>query len=102
MSLGVSPHSAFSVVLCEQMENSQLDAKISGMEVKVGQKRDSILAQTSEPKSDGKDKSSNVQATPAKVKCSQRGIKSNPGSFQDFGDAEMFLFPTWAAQQSQG
>ncbi|XP_077641012.1 telomere-associated protein RIF1 isoform X2 [Lonchura striata] len=49
------------------MENSQLDAKISGMEVKVGQKRDSILAQTSEPKSDGKDKSSNVQATPAKT-----------------------------------
>ncbi|NXQ13729.1 RIF1 protein, partial [Peucedramus taeniatus] len=50
------------------MENSQLDAKISGMEVKVGQKRDSMLAQTSEPKSDGKDKSSNVQATPAKLK----------------------------------
>ncbi|NXR93258.1 RIF1 protein, partial [Hypocryptadius cinnamomeus] len=50
------------------MENSQLDAKISGMEVKVGQKRDSILAQMSEPKSDGKDKSSNVQATPAKLK----------------------------------
>ncbi|XP_071291612.1 telomere-associated protein RIF1 [Agelaius tricolor] len=50
------------------MENSQLDAKISGMEVKVGQKRDSILAQTSEAKSDGKDKSSNGQATPAKLK----------------------------------
>ncbi|XP_063017413.1 telomere-associated protein RIF1 [Melospiza melodia melodia] len=50
------------------MENSQLDAKISGMEVKVGQKRDSILAQTSEAKSDGKDKPSNVQATPAKLK----------------------------------
>ncbi|NWT31978.1 RIF1 protein, partial [Cardinalis cardinalis] len=50
------------------MENSQLDAKISGMEVKVGQKRDSILAQTSEAKSDGKDKSSNLQATPAKLK----------------------------------
>ncbi|KAM7017285.1 telomere-associated protein RIF1 [Passerculus sandwichensis] len=46
------------------MENSQLDAKVSGMEVKVGQKRDSILAQTSE----GKDKPSNVQATPAKLK----------------------------------
>ncbi|NXO05876.1 RIF1 protein, partial [Oriolus oriolus] len=52
----------------DTMENSQLDAKISGMEVKVGQKRDSILAQTSEPKNDGKDKSSNVQATPAKLK----------------------------------
>ncbi|XP_041323249.1 telomere-associated protein RIF1 [Pyrgilauda ruficollis] len=50
------------------MENSQLDAKISGMEVKVGQKRDSILAQTNEPKNDGKDKSSTLQATPAKLK----------------------------------
>ncbi|NXJ25685.1 RIF1 protein, partial [Dicrurus megarhynchus] len=52
----------------DTMENSQLDAKISGMDVKVGQKRDSILAQTSEPKNNGKDKSSNVQATPAKLK----------------------------------
>ncbi|NWV57730.1 RIF1 protein, partial [Daphoenositta chrysoptera] len=52
----------------DTMENSQLEPKISGMEVKVGQKRDSILAQTSEPKIDGKDKSSNVQATPAKLK----------------------------------
>ncbi|NWV02187.1 RIF1 protein, partial [Ptilonorhynchus violaceus] len=52
----------------DTMENSQLDAKISGMEVKLGQKRDSILAQTSEQKNDGKDKSSNVQVTPAKLK----------------------------------
>ncbi|NXB04396.1 RIF1 protein, partial [Cnemophilus loriae] len=52
----------------DMMENSQLDAKISGMEVKVGHKRDSILAQTGDPKHDGKDKSSNVQATPAKLK----------------------------------
>lgn len=86
------------------MENSQLDAKISGMEVKVGQKRDSILAQTSEPKNDGKDKSSNVQATPAKVTCSQRGVlEPNPassGQNQEFGDAEIFLFPTSAAQHT--
>lgn len=78
--LGVCSHGALSVVLSEQMENSQLDAKISGMEVKVGQKRDSILAQTTEPKNDGKDKSSTLQATPAKVKCSQGrcpGIKSS-------------------------
>lgn len=78
------------------MENSQLDAKISGMEVKVGQKRDSILAQSTEPKNDGKDKSSNLQATPAKVKGSQRGVLgSNPasaGQMQDFGDAEIFFF----------
>ncbi|XP_063257115.1 telomere-associated protein RIF1 isoform X2 [Prinia subflava] len=52
----------------DMMENSQLDAKISGMEVKVGQKRDSILAQTSEARNEGKDKASNLQATPAKLK----------------------------------
>ncbi|XP_066046642.1 telomere-associated protein RIF1 [Chamaea fasciata] len=52
----------------DMMENSQLDAKISGVGVKVGQKRDSILAHTSEPKNDGKDKPSNLQATPAKLK----------------------------------
>ncbi|XP_050755627.1 telomere-associated protein RIF1 isoform X1 [Gymnogyps californianus] len=50
------------------MENSQLDAKISGMEVKLGQKRDSMLAQTSELKNEVKDKSSNVQVTSAKLK----------------------------------
>ncbi|XP_027551651.1 telomere-associated protein RIF1 [Neopelma chrysocephalum] len=52
----------------DTMENSQLDAKMSGMEVKLGQKRDSILAQMSDQKNDGKDKSSNVQVTPAKLK----------------------------------
>lgn len=56
------------------MENSQLDAKIGGMDVNLGQKRDSLLAQTSELKNEGKDKSSNVQVTPAKVKCSQIGV----------------------------
>ncbi|XP_074885169.1 telomere-associated protein RIF1 isoform X4 [Buteo buteo] len=50
------------------VENSQLDAKISGMEVKLGQKRDSILAQTSELKNEVKDQSSKVQVTPAKLK----------------------------------
>ncbi|NXH16284.1 RIF1 protein, partial [Bucco capensis] len=48
------------------MENSQLDAKISGMEVKLGQKRDSLLAQTSDLKTE--DEPSNVQVTPAKLK----------------------------------
>ncbi|NXF79865.1 RIF1 protein, partial [Sclerurus mexicanus] len=52
----------------DMMENSQLDAKISGMEVKLGQKRDSVLAQRSEEKNDVKDKSSHVQVTPAKLK----------------------------------
>ncbi|KAJ7402068.1 hypothetical protein BTVI_89750 [Pitangus sulphuratus] len=52
----------------DTMENSQLDAKISGMEVKLGQKRGSMLAHVSDQKTDGKDKSSNVQVTPAKLK----------------------------------
>ena len=61
------------------MENSQLDAKISGMEVKLGQKRDSMLAQTSELKNEVKDQSSKVQVTPAKVRCLHIGVtESNP------------------------
>lgn len=52
------------------MENSQWDAKMSGMEANLGRKRDSILAQTNELK----DKPSNVQITPAKVRCSQIGV----------------------------
>uniref|UniRef100_A0A672V2G7 Replication timing regulatory factor 1 n=1 Tax=Strigops habroptila TaxID=2489341 RepID=A0A672V2G7_STRHB len=48
--------------VCElEMENSQLDAKISGMEVKLGQNRGSILAQMSEQKDEVKDKSSNLK-----------------------------------------
>ncbi|NWQ96360.1 RIF1 protein, partial [Burhinus bistriatus] len=58
----------YSGPFSDAMENSQLDAKISGMEVKLGQKRDSILAQTSELKNEVKDKSSNVQVTSAKLK----------------------------------
>ncbi|NWQ65657.1 RIF1 protein, partial [Neopipo cinnamomea] len=52
----------------DTMENSQLDAKISGMEVKLGQKRGSLLAHVGDQKTDGKDKPSNVQVTPAKLK----------------------------------
>ncbi|NWH56903.1 RIF1 protein, partial [Geococcyx californianus] len=52
----------------DAMENSQLDAELSGMEVKPGQKRDSLLAQTSELKNEVKDKSSNMQVTSAKLK----------------------------------
>ncbi|XP_059676479.1 telomere-associated protein RIF1 [Gavia stellata] len=58
----------YSGPFSDVMENSQLDAKISGMEVKSGQKRDSLLAQTSETKNDLKEKSSNVQVTSAKLK----------------------------------
>ncbi|NWR39567.1 RIF1 protein, partial [Tachuris rubrigastra] len=52
----------------DTMENSQLDAKISGMEVKLGQKPGSKLAHLSDQKNEGKDKSSNMQVTPAKLK----------------------------------
>ncbi|KFQ82524.1 Telomere-associated protein RIF1, partial [Phaethon lepturus] len=58
----------YSGPFSDAMENSQLDAKISGMEVKLGQKRDSMWARTSELKNEVKDKSSNVQVTSAKLK----------------------------------
>lgn len=93
------------------MENSQLDARISGMEVKLGQKRDSILAQTNELKNEVKDKSSNVQVTSAKVRLQIGVIKSNPfcsgaeylercckfsGKMNGLCDAGMFFFQTYA------
>ncbi|NXE41346.1 RIF1 protein, partial [Ptilorrhoa leucosticta] len=76
----------------DTMENSQLDAKISGMEVKVGQKRDSILAQTSEPKTDGKDKSSNVQATPAKLKLEFSSPKTTSETLLEEEKSVDFVF----------
>ncbi|NXN31045.1 RIF1 protein, partial [Nycticryphes semicollaris] len=60
----------------DAMENSQLATKIGGMEVKLGQKRDSLLAQTSELKSEGKDKPSNVQVTSAKLKIEFSSLKT--------------------------
>ncbi|XP_037998049.1 telomere-associated protein RIF1 isoform X1 [Motacilla alba alba] len=74
------------------MENSQLDAKISGMEVKVGQKRDSILAQTADPKSDGKDKSSNVHATPAKLKLEFSSAKTTSETLLEEEKSVDFVF----------
>ncbi|NWH71116.1 RIF1 protein, partial [Piaya cayana] len=59
----------------DAMENSQLDAKISGMDVKPSQKRDSILAQTSELKNEVKDKAGNVQVTSAKLKLEFSSLK---------------------------
>nr|XP_027313404.2 telomere-associated protein RIF1 isoform X1 [Anas platyrhynchos] len=53
-----------SAPFSDETENSQWDAKMSGMEVNLGRKRDSILAQTNELK----EKPSNVQVTPAKLK----------------------------------
>ncbi|NWW01638.1 RIF1 protein, partial [Oreocharis arfaki] len=76
----------------DMMENSQLDAKISGMEVKVGQKRDSILAQTSEPKNDGKDKPSNVQTTPAKLKLEFSSNKTSSETLLEEEKSVDFVF----------
>ncbi|NXT75247.1 RIF1 protein, partial [Zapornia atra] len=59
----------------DMMENSQLDAKISGMKVKLGQKRDSLLTQTSELKNEVKDKPSNVQVPSAKLKLEFSSLK---------------------------
>ncbi|XP_068022893.1 telomere-associated protein RIF1 isoform X2 [Melanerpes formicivorus] len=58
----------YSSPFSDVVEDSQLDAKISGMEVKLGQKRDSMLGQTREIGTEVKDKCNNVQATPAKLK----------------------------------
>ncbi|NXI02119.1 RIF1 protein, partial [Pachycephala philippinensis] len=74
------------------MEDSQLDARISGMEVKVGHKRDSILAQTSEPKNDGKDKPSNVQTTPAKLKLEFSSPKTTSEMLLDEEKSVDFVF----------
>ncbi|KAM8806714.1 telomere-associated protein RIF1 [Eudromia elegans] len=60
----------------DAMENSQWDAKISGMEVKSSRKRDSLLAQTSELKNEIKDKTSNVQVTSAKLKLEFSSMKN--------------------------
>ncbi|NWU71695.1 RIF1 protein, partial [Pterocles burchelli] len=66
----------YSGPFSDSMENSQLDAKISGMEVKLSQKRDSILAQAGDLKSEVKDKSSNVQVTPVKLKLEFPPLKT--------------------------
>ncbi|NXW74589.1 RIF1 protein, partial [Hirundo rustica] len=76
----------------DMMENSQLDAKISGMEVRAGQKRDSILAQTSEAKNDGKDKSSNLQATPAKLKLEFSSPKTTSETLLEEEKSADFVF----------
>ncbi|NXC99028.1 RIF1 protein, partial [Certhia familiaris] len=76
----------------DMMENSQLDAKISGMEVKVGQKRDSMLAQTNEPRNDGKDKPSNGQATPAKLKLEFPSPKTTSETLLDEEKSVDFVF----------
>ncbi|NXI94004.1 RIF1 protein, partial [Psophia crepitans] len=66
----------YSGPFSDALESSQLDAKISGMEVKLGQKRDSLLAQTRELKNELKDKSSSVQVTSAKLKLEFSSLKN--------------------------
>ncbi|KFP19755.1 Telomere-associated protein RIF1, partial [Egretta garzetta] len=66
----------YSGPFSDAMENSELDAKISGMEVNLGQKRDSILARTSELKNEAQDQSSNVQVTTAKLKLEFSSVKT--------------------------
>ncbi|XP_075285810.1 telomere-associated protein RIF1 isoform X3 [Opisthocomus hoazin] len=76
----------------DAMESSQLGAKISGMEVKLGQKRNSILAQTSEPKNEVKDKSSNVHVTPAKLKLEFSSSKTTSGMLLEEERSVDFVF----------
>ncbi|KAF1519735.1 Telomere-associated protein RIF1, partial [Eudyptula minor] len=82
----------YSGPFSDAMEHSQLDAKISGMEVKLGQKRDSILAQTSELKNEVKDKSSNVQVTSAKLKLEFSSSKTKSEVLLDEEKSVDFVF----------
>ncbi|XP_005153798.2 telomere-associated protein RIF1 [Melopsittacus undulatus] len=66
----------YSGPFSDAMENSQLDAKISGMEVNLGQNRGSILAHMSEQKDEVQDKSSNGQETSAKLKLEFSSLKA--------------------------
>ncbi|NXE11240.1 RIF1 protein, partial [Lophotis ruficrista] len=82
----------YSGPFSDAMENSQLDAKISGLEVKLGQKRDSILAQTSELKNEVKDKSSNAQVTSAKLKLEFSSSKTKSGILLEEEKSVDFVF----------
>ncbi|NXU08020.1 RIF1 protein, partial [Pardalotus punctatus] len=77
----------------DTMENSQLDAKISGMEVKLGQKRDSMLAQTSDQKNGGKDKPSNVQVTPAKLRLEFASAKTSETLLEEEKSVDFVFIP---------
>ncbi|NXC74735.1 RIF1 protein, partial [Anhinga anhinga] len=76
----------------DAMENSQLDAKISGMDVKLGQKRCSALAQASELKNEGKDKSSKVQVASAKLKLEFSSLKTRSGTLLEEEKSVDFVF----------
>ncbi|NXE22989.1 RIF1 protein, partial [Ardeotis kori] len=82
----------YSGPFSDAMENSQLDAKMSGLEVKLGQKRDSILAQASELKNEVKDKSSNAQVTSAKLKLEFSSSKTKSGILLEEEKSVDFVF----------
>ncbi|NXF86251.1 RIF1 protein, partial [Eubucco bourcierii] len=74
------------------VEDSQLDSKISGMEVKLGQKRDSMLAQSSEIKKEVKDKSCSTQTTSAKVKLEFSSLKPKSEILLEEEESADFVF----------
>ncbi|XP_054237242.1 telomere-associated protein RIF1 [Indicator indicator] len=79
----------YSSPFSDVVEDSQLDAKISGMEVKLGQKRDSMLAQTTEIV---KDKSSNAEATSAKLKLEFSSSKPKSEILLEEEESADFVF----------
>ncbi|NXX50378.1 RIF1 protein, partial [Tricholaema leucomelas] len=82
----------YSSHFSDVVEDSQLDAKISGMEVKLGQKRDSMLAQTTEINKEVKDKSNNMQATPAKLKLEFPSLKPKSEILLEEEESADFVF----------
>ncbi|NXG43851.1 RIF1 protein, partial [Psilopogon haemacephalus] len=82
----------YSSHFSDVVEDSQLDAKISGMDVKLGQKRDSMLAQTSEIKKEAKDKPSNTQATSAKLKLEFSSLKPKSEKLLEEEESADFVF----------
>ncbi|XP_074948840.1 telomere-associated protein RIF1 isoform X1 [Phalacrocorax aristotelis] len=77
-SVGVAEE--YSGPFSDSTEDSQLDAKISGMEVKLGQNRYPALAQASELKNEVRDKSSNMQVASAKLKLEFSSPKTKSGT----------------------
>ncbi|NXA15805.1 RIF1 protein, partial [Sapayoa aenigma] len=82
----------FSGPFSDTTENSQLDAKISGMEVKLDQKRDSVLAHTREQRDEGKDRASQGQGTPAKLKLEFSSSKTPSGMLLEEEKSVDFVF----------
>ncbi|NWI25095.1 RIF1 protein, partial [Sula dactylatra] len=82
----------YSGPFSDTMENSQLDAKISGMEVKLGQKQYPELAQASELKNEVKDKSSNMQVASSKLKLEFSSPKTKSGTLLEEEKSVDFVF----------